>query len=112
MRMLYRDLDRVTTRIVPFLRAVLGAEPPDRELVELIGELSLASKRFATLWARHAVKHRSNGPTAFYHPQVAPPELRPTTVPRPAQGPCVSSAPARPGSPPDQDPRLLATLAS
>jgi hypothetical protein len=36
---------------VPFLRAVLGAEPPDRELVELIGELSIASKRFATLWA-------------------------------------------------------------
>ena len=52
------------------LRAVLGAEPPDRELVELIGELSLASKRFATLWARHDVKHRSTSPTAFYHPQV------------------------------------------
>ena len=63
MRMLYRDWDRFTTRIVPFLRAVLGAEPPDRELVELIGELSLASKRFATWWGasrRQASKHRSD----------------------------------------------------
>jgi len=68
MRVLYRDWDRFTTRMVPFVRAVLGAEPPDRELVELIGELSIASKRFATLWARHDVKHRSTGPSAFYHP--------------------------------------------
>jgi transcriptional regulator with XRE-family HTH domain len=36
MRMLYRDWEKFTTRMVPFLRAVLGAEPPDRELVELI----------------------------------------------------------------------------
>jgi MmyB-like transcription regulator ligand binding domain/Mycothiol maleylpyruvate isomerase N-terminal domain len=75
MRMLYRDWDRFTTRIVPFLRAVLGAEQPDRELLELIGELSIAGKRFATLWARHDVKHRSTGPTAFYHPQVGPLDL-------------------------------------
>jgi hypothetical protein len=75
LRMLYRDWDKLTTRIVPFARAVLGAEPPDRELVELIGELSIASKRFATLWARHDVKHRSTGPTAFYHPQVGPLDL-------------------------------------
>ena len=33
MRMVYRDWDKFTTRIVPFLRAVLGAEPPDRELL-------------------------------------------------------------------------------
>jgi transcriptional regulator with XRE-family HTH domain len=62
MRLLYCDWDKFTTRMVPFPRAVLGAETPDRELVELIGELSIASKRFATLWARHDVqtpKHRA-----------------------------------------------------
>jgi hypothetical protein len=85
MRMLYRDWDRFTTRIVPFLRAVLGAEPPDRELVELVGELSIASKRFATLWARHDVKHRSSGPTEFYHPQVGPLDLHYTILHLPDQ---------------------------
>src|ERR1700752_4357543 len=75
MRMLYRDWDRFTTRIVPFLRAVLGAEQPDRELLELIGELSIASKRFATLWARHYNKQQRTGPAAFYRPQVGPVDL-------------------------------------
>jgi hypothetical protein len=62
-----RDWDKLTTGMVPLLRAVLGAEPLDRELIELIGELSIASKRFATLWARHDVKHRSSGPSSTTH---------------------------------------------
>jgi len=64
---------------------MLGAEPPDRELLELIGELSIASKRFATLWAHYDVKHRSTGPTAFYHPQVGPLDLHYTILHLPDQ---------------------------
>ena len=111
IRMLYRDWDRFTTRIVPFLRAVLGAEPPDRELVELIGELSLASKRFATLWARHDVKHRSTGPTAFYHPQVGPLDLHYTILHLPDQRQMIITYHADPGSPSEENLRLLASLA-
>jgi len=111
MRMLYRDWDRFTTRIVPFLRAVLGAEPPDRELVELIGELSLASKRFATWWARHDVKHRSTGPTAFYHPQVGPLDLHYTILHLPDQRQMIITYHADPGSPSEENLRLLASLA-
>jgi MmyB-like transcription regulator ligand binding domain/Mycothiol maleylpyruvate isomerase N-terminal domain len=112
MRMLYRDWDRFTTRIVPFLRAVLGAEQPDRELLELIGELSIAGKRFATLWARHDVKHRSTGPTAFYHPQVGPLDLHYAILHLPDQRQMIITYHADPGSPSEENLRLLASLAT
>jgi transcriptional regulator with XRE-family HTH domain len=112
MRMLYRDWDRLTTRIVPFLRAVLGAEPPDRELLELIGELSIASKRFATLWARHDVKHRSTGSTGFYHPQVGPLDLHYTILHLPEQRQMIITYHADPGSSSEENLRLLASLAT
>jgi transcriptional regulator with XRE-family HTH domain len=111
MRMLYRDWDRFTTRLVPFLRAVLGAESPDRELVELVGELSIASKRFATLWARHDVKHRSTGPSALYHPQVGPLDLHYTIMHLPEQRQMLVTYHADPGSPSEQSLSLLASLA-
>jgi transcriptional regulator with XRE-family HTH domain len=112
LRMLYRDWDKLTTRIVPFARAVLGAEPPDRELVELIGELSIASKRFATLWARHDVKHRSTGPTAFYHPQVGPLDLHYAILHLPDQHQILVTYHADPDSPSEESLRLLASLAT
>jgi transcriptional regulator with XRE-family HTH domain len=112
LRMLYRDWDRLTRRIVPFLRAVLGAEPPDRQLVELIGELSIASQRFRTLWARHDVKHQSTGPTPFYHPQVGPLDLHYTILHLPDQRQMLVTYHADPGSPSEESLRLLASLAS
>jgi transcriptional regulator with XRE-family HTH domain len=112
LRMLYRDWDKLTTRMVPFLRAVLGAEPPDRELLELIGELSIASKRFATLWARHDVKHRSTGPTEFYHPQVGTLDMHYTILHLPDQRQILVTYHADPDSPSEEKLRLLATLTS
>jgi transcriptional regulator with XRE-family HTH domain len=112
MRTLYRDWDKLTNRIVPFLRAVLGAQPPERELVELVGELSIASKRFATLWARHDVKHRSTGPAGFYHPQVGSLDLRYTILHLPDQRQMVVTYHADPGSPSEEKLRLLASLAT
>jgi len=109
LRMLYRDWDKFTTRIVPFLRAMLGADPPDRELVELIGELSLASKRFATLWARHDVKHRSTGPAAFQHPQLGPLDLHYTILHLLEQRQMIVTYHADPGSPSEDSLRLLAS---
>jgi len=110
LRMLYRDWDKFTTRIVPFVRAVLGAEPPDRELVELIGELSLASQRFAALWARHDVKHRSTGPTELYHPQVGALDLHYTILHLPDHRQMVVTYHADPGSSSEESLRLLASL--
>src|SRR6202035_6122306 len=110
-RVLHRGWDRCTSRMLPFLRAVLGAEPPDRELVELIGELCIASKRFAALWARHDVKHRSIGPTAFNHPQVGPLDLYYTILHLPDQRQIIVTYHADPGSPSEESLRLLVSLA-
>ena len=110
MRMLYRDWEKFTSRLVPFLRAVLGAEAPDHELVALIGELSIASKRFATLWARHDVKHRSTGPTPLYHPQVGPLDLHYAILHLPDQRLMVVTYHADPDSPSEESLRLLASL--
>jgi hypothetical protein len=41
-----------------------------------VGELSLRSDRFRTLWARQDVRHKSTGISLFRHPQVGPLELR------------------------------------
>ncbi|HZN80799.1 MAG TPA: helix-turn-helix transcriptional regulator [Mycobacterium sp.] len=112
MRTLYCDWDKLTTRIVPFVRALLGADPPDRELVELIGELSIGSKRFATLWARYDVKHRTSGPTAFYHPQVGQLDLHYTVLHLPEQRQMIVTYHADPGSPSEESLRLLASLTS
>ena len=110
LRMLYGDWEGFTARMVPFLRAVLGAEPPDRELVELIGELCIASKRFAALWVRHDVKHRSTGPTVFDHPQVGPLDLHYTILHLPDQRQMVVTYHADPGSPSEDGLRLLTSL--
>jgi transcriptional regulator with XRE-family HTH domain len=111
LRTLYRDWEMLTTRIVPFVRAVLGAEPPDEELAELIGELGV-SEQFRTLWARHDVKHRFNGPTGFYHPQVGPLDLHYTILHLPDQRQILVTYHAEPGSPSEERLRMLPGLAS
>jgi transcriptional regulator with XRE-family HTH domain len=112
LRMVYRDWDAMTTRVVPFLRAVLGAEPPDREMLELVGELSIASQRFRTLWARHDVKHRSTGTALFYHPQVGPLDLHYTIMHLQDQRQILVTYHADPGSPAEESLCLLTSLTS
>src|SRR5277367_3331669 len=76
MRELHQDWDEMTARVVPYLRSVAGPDVDDPRLVELVGELSLRSDRFRTLWARQDVRHKSTGNSLFQHPQVGPVELR------------------------------------
>jgi transcriptional regulator with XRE-family HTH domain len=112
LRMVWRDWEAMTTRVVPFLRAVLGAEPPDRDMVELVGELSIASQRFRTLWARHDVKHRSTGPALFYHPQVGPLDLHYALLHLADQRQILVTFHADPGSPAEESLCLLTSLNS
>ncbi len=69
-RELHQDWDRATASVVGGLRARAGADPADPRMVELVGELSLGSDRFRTLWARAEVGHRSDGTSHMRHPQV------------------------------------------
>jgi transcriptional regulator with XRE-family HTH domain len=69
-RDLYRGWREEATLAVASMRFVAAQFSDDRELMELIGELSLNSKEFASLWARHPVQRCISGTKAFRHPEV------------------------------------------
>jgi hypothetical protein len=58
------------------VRALIGPEVDDPLLDDLVGELSIRSDHFRSLWARHDVRARMSGGTRhMYHPQVGELEL-------------------------------------
>jgi hypothetical protein len=66
----YRDLDDVADDTVATLHAAAGRDPHDRDLQELVGELSTRSEDFRRRWAAHDVRQHSSGAKAFHHPVV------------------------------------------
>ncbi|MFI7274405.1 helix-turn-helix domain-containing protein [Streptomyces sp. NPDC049879] len=77
MRRFYRDWDAVTAKAVAYLRSLTGPESHhDPALVALIGELSLHSERFRTLWARKDVRRATRGVSLMRHPLVGDLDLR------------------------------------
>jgi transcriptional regulator with XRE-family HTH domain len=75
-RDLHLDWDRATAGVLGGLRALAGADPEDPRLAALIGELSIRSDRFRTLWARADIGHRAGGTSHMRHPQVGELHLR------------------------------------
>ncbi|AWB92415.1 helix-turn-helix domain-containing protein [Aeromicrobium chenweiae] len=69
-RALYPEWEAATVRLVAGFRESVGAEIDDPRFVQLVGELSIASERFRTLWARHDVKCREGVSVRINHPQV------------------------------------------
>jgi transcriptional regulator with XRE-family HTH domain len=55
---------------VALLRAAAGRDPFDKDLAQLIGELSTRSEEFRTRWAAHNVKFHRNGFKTLHHPIV------------------------------------------
>jgi transcriptional regulator with XRE-family HTH domain len=74
-RELYRDWSTEARRAVASLRFIAAEFGDDRELAELIGELSLHSTEFAALWTRQTVERCTSGTKAFQHPVVGALEL-------------------------------------
>jgi transcriptional regulator with XRE-family HTH domain len=66
----YVDWERVAKDVVAVLRAAAGRDPYDRDLADLVGELSLRSELFRTLWAAHDVHRHDTGRKRFHHPLV------------------------------------------
>ncbi|WP_249999124.1 helix-turn-helix domain-containing protein [Actinoplanes sp. M2I2] len=64
------DWERSTAAFVAAFRQTIGDAPDDARVVELVGELSLASARFRSLWARHDVRRLQGGTTTVRHPVV------------------------------------------
>lgn len=71
----YSDWERVATELVAHLRSEAGANPYDRQLSDLIGELSTRSDEFRVRWAAHNVRFHNTGTKRINHPLVGELEL-------------------------------------
>jgi transcriptional regulator with XRE-family HTH domain len=75
-RELRRDWDEATEEGVAALRAHAGSDVDDPRLMELVGELSIRSDRFRSLWARHDVRPRQGRVSRLTHPRLGDMELQ------------------------------------
>jgi hypothetical protein len=66
----YRDWERAANDTVAILRTAAGLDPYDRDLSDLVGELSTQSEAFRTRWAAHNVRIHKSGVKDFHHPVV------------------------------------------
>ncbi|GAA3097531.1 hypothetical protein GCM10017600_87810 [Streptosporangium carneum] len=69
------DWEREVLRAVASLRLVVGRYPDDRVLADLIGELTVKSPEFASLWTDHPVRTCFSGRKRFHRPQTGDMEL-------------------------------------
>jgi hypothetical protein len=56
--------------MVAVLREAAGRDPYDRDLSDLVGELSTRSETFRTFWAAHNVRRHDTGSKGVHHPLV------------------------------------------
>ena len=75
------DWEAATAAFVGLLRRSIGEDTDDPRVAELVGELSLASARFRTLWARHDVCRLVGGTIAVNHPVVGDMRLHRDKIP-------------------------------
>ncbi|WP_046496821.1 MmyB family transcriptional regulator, partial [Streptomyces odonnellii] len=64
------DWDRIAAETVAMLRLEAGRYPHDRQLADLVGELTLHSAEFSTWWNDHRVLRRTHGTKHYHHPLV------------------------------------------
>lgn len=74
-RSLYPHWRSEAGRAVASLRLLSGRFADDTELAALVGELTLKSPEFATMWAEHPVENCMSGNKILNHPEVGPLEL-------------------------------------
>jgi transcriptional regulator with XRE-family HTH domain len=109
----YPDWDDVAKDTVAALRASVGPDLDDAHLTDLVGELSLKSERFRSLWARHDVREKTHGTKRFVHPQVGELTLHyETFAVAGSSGQVLSVYHAEPGSPTEQALALLSSIAA
>ncbi|MFF3567724.1 helix-turn-helix transcriptional regulator [Nocardia jiangxiensis] len=109
----FDDWDRAADDIAAMLRSEAGHNPHDRQLIELIGELSTCSAEFRTRWAAHNVRFHRTGHKNLRHPEVGRLELDFEAMEFPAHPGLtllVYTAPA--GTPSADGLRLLASWAA
>jgi transcriptional regulator with XRE-family HTH domain len=109
----YPAWDEVARDTVAALRSSVGPDLDDPHLTDLVGELSLKSERFRTLWARHDVREKTHGTKRFVHPQVGELTLHyETFAVAGGSGQVLSVYHAEPGSSTEQALALLSSMAA
>lgn len=97
----FRDYNRAANDTVALLRAEAGRDPYDRELSDLVGQLSTRSEQFRRRWAAHDVRIHTSGVKFIHHPVVGDLDLPYESVTLPADaGQSLLFYTAEPGSPP------------
>jgi transcriptional regulator with XRE-family HTH domain len=76
-----RDWDKAADDTVAILRAEAGRDPHDRDLSDLVGQLSTRSDDFRLRWAAHNVRIHSTGVKLFHHPVVGDLDLTYESLP-------------------------------
>lgn len=66
----YPDWGAAADVTVAILRSEAGRDPHDKELHDLIGELSTRCDEFRTRWGAHNVRRHGHGIKSFHHPLV------------------------------------------
>jgi transcriptional regulator with XRE-family HTH domain len=106
----FADWERTAKELVAHLRSEAGRNPYDRDLSNLIGELSTRSEEFRAWWAAHNVRYHRTGVKRLHHPVVGELELSYEVMELPADtGLTISVYSAEPGSRSAQALDLLAS---
>jgi transcriptional regulator with XRE-family HTH domain len=109
----YRDWNSSATGCVAVLRSAAARDPYDRDLTDLIGELSTLSEEFRTRWAAHQVRFLDKAVKQFHHPVVGDLDLSFNKLDLAADpGQTVFTYTAEPGSRSDEALKLLASWAA
>ncbi|MFC1443152.1 helix-turn-helix transcriptional regulator [Streptacidiphilus sp. N1-10] len=99
-RDLYADWPAKARAVVGNLRLTAGRYPEDPQLAALIGELTMRSPQFATMWADHRILACDSADYKMRHPLVGSLTVTQQTLQSPqGDGPVLVVATAVPGSP-------------
>ncbi|MFC9434538.1 helix-turn-helix transcriptional regulator [Nocardia sp. NPDC057030] len=108
-RQFWVDWDGAADAIVALLHAQAGRDPYNKDLTDLIGELSTRSEEFRTRWARHDVLRHHQGSKPIHHPIVGTLHLTFESLDLPADDLILIAYNTEPGSDSEDALRLLAS---
>jgi transcriptional regulator with XRE-family HTH domain len=112
-RRFYPDWDLFADMCVAILRTEAGRAPHDKDLHDLVGELSTRSEEFRTRWGAHNVRRHGTGVKRFHHAAVGELTLAYEGLEMAAEpGLTLTIYTAEPGSPSEEGLRLLASWAA
>ncbi|MFC9681368.1 helix-turn-helix transcriptional regulator [Streptomyces sp. NPDC056948] len=109
----YPNWETAADVTVSILRTEAGRDPRDKQLHDLLGELSTCSEAFRTRWGAHNVRRHGSGTKEFHHHEVGDLTLTYEGMELTAEpGLSFLIYTAEPGSPSQERLQLLASLAA